>query len=73
MDLCCVVVNAVLESQSLPVHSSSATGSATLGKLLDLPVPWFPSCEVGANDISALRAVVRIKRNNVYSVLEIDI
>lgn len=58
----------LLQSHSLPVPSSSATDYVTWGKLLDLSEPWFP-IKVVQMIVSALRAILKIKRNNEHRSL----
>ena len=58
-----------LQSHRLPVPSSSAIDYVTLGKLLDLSEPWFPIYKVMQMIVPALRAIVKVKRNNVHRSL----
>lgn len=73
MGLCCVIIVPSLEfplqSHGLPIHSGSATDKlCNLAKLLTLPEPLFSICKVTQVIVPALRALVRIKKNNVHGV-----
>lgn len=53
-----------LQSPGLPVHSGSATDKlCNLDKLLNLSESLFSICKVSKVIVSALRALVRIKKN----------